>query len=174
MMKKSLKVEILAAQTEQELRGIEKIAQEIWREYYPSMISPDQIEYMLKRGYSIEVMKRELNDGVHYDQLFVDDLFSGYCAYGPDGEPGTLKLHKLYLKPSVHGFGLGQKLLTHVRNYAQQAGFERILLQVNKYNARAIAAYKRFGFNIREANTFDIGEGFFMDDFVMELCLREN
>jgi len=168
----NLKVTILPALNAQELLEVEKIAKDIWREYYPGIISPEQIEYMLKKGYSLEVMQREVRKGVHYDRLLVNDRLVGYCSYGADKEQGALKLHKLYIKPDFHGLGLGKKLLKRVENYGQNGAFEKILLQVNKYNRRAIAAYERFGFKIREAAKFDIGEGFVMDDFVMMLNLK--
>jgi len=42
-------------------------------------------------------------------------------------------------------------------------------LQVNRGNTQAIRAYEKYGFRIVESRVFDIGEGFVMDDHVMEL-----
>jgi len=42
-----------------------------------------------------------------------------------------------------------------------------VVLAVNKKNAKAIAAYRKHGFAIRESAVTDIGSGFVMDDYVM-------
>jgi ribosomal protein S18 acetylase RimI-like enzyme len=55
-----------------------------------------------------------------------------------------------------------------VEQRARSRGAERLVLQVNKQNAAAIAFYQRQSFTIREAAVFDIGNGFVMDDYVME------
>jgi ribosomal protein S18 acetylase RimI-like enzyme len=44
---------------------------------------------------------------------------------------------------------------------------------VNKGNARAIAFYRKHGFDIAESVVVDIGGGFVMDDYVMGKELRE-
>ncbi len=77
------------------------------------------------------------------------------------------KLHKLYLLPELHGRGLGSRLLQHVEHEVRVGGGCRLILTVNKRNARAIAAYRRNGFGIAECVVTDIGGGFVMDDYVM-------
>jgi ribosomal protein S18 acetylase RimI-like enzyme len=47
----------------------------------------------------------------------------------------------------------------------------RMRLQVNRGNAQAIRAYRKYGFVVVESRVFDIGDGFVMDDHVMELPL---
>ena len=42
-----------------------------------------------------------------------------------------------------------------------------LVLNVNKNNDRAISAYVRNGFVVREAVVVDIGGGFVMDDYIM-------
>jgi hypothetical protein len=44
-------------------------------------------------------------------------------------------------------------------------------LRVNKHNRVAIAAYERMGFANRGSIVSDIGSGFSMDDYLMELDL---
>ena len=77
------------------------------------------------------------------------------------------KLHKLYLQPEWHGYGLGSRLLQHVEHEVRASGGRGLVLSVNKRNARAIAAYKRNGFIIAQSVVTDIGNGFVMDDYVM-------
>jgi ribosomal protein S18 acetylase RimI-like enzyme len=85
-----------------------------------------------------------------------------------------MKLHKLYLLPELHGRGLGSRLLEHCQDEARRQGARRLILAVNKRNARAIAAYRRNGFAVVESVVTDIGGGFVMDDYLMGKDLVED
>jgi RimJ/RimL family protein N-acetyltransferase len=63
-------------------------------------------------------------------------------------------------------------MLSHVANRALEVGARSIHLRVNKGNERAIAAYRRNGYAVRESLVADIGGGFVMDDFVMQRDLQ--
>ena len=51
-------------------------------------------------------------------------------------------------------------------------GAQFLRLNVNKHNEKAIRAYLRNGFRTVESVKNDIGNGFFMDDYVMEKRLN--
>ncbi len=143
----------------------------VWRAHYPGIISPDQIDYMLGRIYDVAVMRRELDSGIVYDRLLVDDELRAFSSYGATSAPGEMKVHKLYVHPNFQRRGLGSRLLAHAQIAARQRGFTTMLLAVNKRNEKAIAAYLKNGFTIRESVIVDIGGGFVMDDYVMAKAL---
>lgn len=123
---------------------------------------------MLARMYALDVMGDEIrSQGVRYDLLLADGRPAGFASYGPTAESGVAKLHKLYLLPELQGCGLGTRLLQHVEREVRVAGARRLILSVNKRNAKAIAAYQRNGFVIADSVVTDIGSGFVMDDYVM-------
>jgi GNAT superfamily N-acetyltransferase len=154
--------------TDADLPAIAELAGIIWRACYPGIITPSQIEYMLARMYALEVMRDEIrSQGIRYDLLLVAGKPAGFASHGPAAEPGVIKLHKLYLLPELHGRGLGSRLLQHCEHEARTSGARRMILCVNKRNARAITAYQRNGFVIAETVVTDIGGGFIMDDYVM-------
>jgi GNAT superfamily N-acetyltransferase len=154
--------------TEADLPAISALAAVIWRAYYPAIISKAQIDYMLARMYSIATMREEIRaQGIFYERLFVGEDFIGFASYGPTGQPGEYKLHKLYLVSSCHGRGLGSLLLRHCERAAHKLGAQRLILAVNKRNTKAIAAYQRNGYRIVDSVVVDIGGGFVMDDYVM-------
>tara|TARA_B100000959_G_scaffold272824_1_gene322621 strand:- start:524 stop:1036 length:513 start_codon:yes stop_codon:yes gene_type:complete len=157
---------ILAAGPE-DLPDIKDIANTIWYEHYPGIITHEQIAYMLALDYSLETMTRDLATGVSIDKLVVCGVMVGFAAYGATNKEGTMKLHKLYLLQAFHGQGLGSLLLTHVEDEARKAGFESITLNVNKHNHVALKTYQRNGYGQQESVLVDIGSGFFMDDYVM-------
>jgi len=159
-------VTILPA-TAEDLPAIEQLAGVIWRAVYPGIISIEQIDYMLARMYSPDVLRRELHSGIRFVRLLVGDELAGFASFGPVNEGKTMKLHKLYLHPRFHGRGLGSLLLQHCEQEICRLGHRRLLLNVNRRNARAIAAYQRNGFRIVETVLVDIGGGFVMDDYVM-------
>ena len=62
-------------------------------------------------------------------------------------------------------------MMRHIELQARVLGRSVIWLTVNKYNDGSIAVYNKAGFTVREEAIFDIGNGFFMDDYVMEKML---
>jgi GNAT superfamily N-acetyltransferase len=162
-----LKSRIIPA-TEEHLPVISELAGVIWRACYPGIITHAQIDYMLARMYSLAVLRDEIrSQGIHYNCLLMDGKLVGFAAYGPTAEPGVVKLHKLYLLPELHGRGLGSRLLQQVEREVRASGVRRLVLSVNKRNAKAIAAYKRNGFGVAQSVVTDIGNGFVMDDYIM-------
>jgi len=154
--------------TEADLPAISKLAGVIWRACYPGIITSEQIDYMLARMYSLDVLRDEIrSQGIRYDRLLLDGKLAGFASYGPTSEPGVIKLHKLYLLPELHGRRLGSRLLQHVEREVRSGAGRRLILSVNKRNAKAITAYQRNGFVIVESVVTDIGGGFVMDDYVM-------
>jgi ribosomal protein S18 acetylase RimI-like enzyme len=154
------------------LSEIQKLAHAIWREHYPGIISPEQIEYMLREGYRLEVLQRELTrESIRYDRALVEGALVGFSAYGPHFEPGALALHKLYVEAAQRGRGCARKLVEAAARYARDNAFSSVVLRVNKCNRIAIAAYERIGFTNEGSIVSDIGGGFCMDDYLMRLDL---
>ena len=156
------------------LSAISALAAVIWRACYPGIISVEQIDYMLERMYAPATLEEETrHQGIRYEQLLADNQPVGFAAYGPTERPGVFKLHKLYLHPDYHGRGLGSRLLKHCETAVIRLGGRRLVLNVNKNNTKAIAAYRRNGFSVADSVVADIGGGFVMDDYIMAKELAE-
>ena len=155
--------------SEADLETISALAGRIWRAHYPSILSREQIEYMLRWMYDIAQLRRDLQNGVVYELLLEGERPLGFCGY--EEMPGHLKLHKLYLEVAEHGRGLGSMLLRHVEEEARRRGLQKVVLGVNRFNHKAIRAYRRNGYAIREPLRTDIGGGYVMDDYIMEKVL---
>ena len=155
-----------------ELPAVGRLADEIWREYYPGIVPLAQIDYMLERGYSVEALGKFIRDeGAGLALLMAGDSPVGFAAWHRFGEPATTKLDKLYLHASVRGRGAGRMLIEHVEREARRDGSRKLTLRVNKDNAKSIAAYRACGLAVVRHDAVDIGSGFVMDDFIMEKTL---
>ena len=78
------------------------------------------------------------------------------------------KLNKLYVLPAAQGTGAGKALLNKSIEVAKAAESTSLFLQVNKLN-KAYTFYLKKGFIKEHEFKFDIGNGFYMDDYVMRL-----
>ncbi|HRI12484.1 MAG TPA: GNAT family N-acetyltransferase [Verrucomicrobiota bacterium] len=150
---------------------IRDLAERIWYEGYSSMLSREQIRYMLDWMYAPHKLAAEIERGVSYLLVHHERQPVGYLAWELLDQ-SVAHLHKLYLLPELHGQGIGRTMLERFLTDARAAGAARAELRVNKANARAQRAYARAGFKIVESISTPIGAGFVMDDYVMLLKFR--
>ena len=154
------------------LAEITALAGVIWRAHYPGIISAEQISYMLDRMYRVDTLRAELESGVTWFHALVDGELRGFASVGPTDATAEFKLHKLYVHPDWQRHGFGSALLKECESAAHTRGAATLVLNVNKRNERAVAAYLKRGFTIRESIVADIGGGFVMDDYVMVKALH--
>lgn len=153
---------------EEDLEIISDIAAGTWPDAYLDIIGQAQIDYMLEKMYNRGELLKQLMDG-HIFLIAEDNEnqygFAGYSIIGHDER--IYKLHKLYVLPSAHGKGIGKILINEVFNQVKVAGASALQLNVNKNN-KAKDFYLKAGFTIKESVNIDIGNDYFMDDYVME------
>ncbi|MEI6737475.1 MAG: GNAT family N-acetyltransferase, partial [Pseudomonadota bacterium] len=155
-----------------DIAAIKNIAFETWPVAYGEILSPAQMGYMLEMMYSSSALTMQIEQKHHCFMLALERMESqsaiGFASYELDYQktPKT-KLHKLYCLPSSQGQGTGAALVHAVANIARQAAQTALTLNVNKNN-KATGFYARQGFHIIGQEDIDIGEGFMMEDFIME------
>ena len=152
--------------TPKDIPTINSLATEIWRQYYTDIIGADTVEYMLKLMYTPEVIWRDINSGMEYYLILTDTTAIGYFGICP--EEKTLFISRIYLKASFRGNKIGSKALEFICNLAQKRNLPRVYLTVAKNNSGSIEFYKHCKFKITKGINKDIGEGFTMDDYLME------
>lgn len=146
---------------------VQDLAREIWNEHYLKILSQEQIDYMLNLFYSTSKIKEELLGNYSWELMYDNTIPVGFMCLKFEKE--KVHLSKLYLHSNVRGKGFGKQLIEHAIDVSLQNNFTSIYLNVNKYNMESIEFYKRIGFKIIEEGVFDIGNGFVMDDYIMEL-----
>ena len=153
--------------------SIAKLARVVWRHAYVNIITEQQMDYMLNERYNVARLLDELKmNDLWWDKAVLDGQLIAFASTFKTENTVEMKLDKLYVDPQQQRCGLGEKMIAHISRRALRDGFKALILAVNKQNSQAIAAYKKYGFNVREAVCVDIGGGFFMDDFIMEKLLE--
>jgi len=151
---------------------IRSISERTWPSTYGHIISQEQISFMLDWMYSDESLATQMNTGCAFYIANLKGADIGFCSVSPDDEKvegvTAHKLNKLYVLPSSQGTGAGKALLHQAIEVAKAAGSSSIFLQVNKHN-NAYSFYLKQGFIKETEIKFDIGNGFFMDDYLMRL-----
>lgn len=159
--------------TENDITLIGELAEKSWNASYIGIISQDQVEYMLRLMYSPKVISGHLqNSNYHYYIILFNEIPAGFIGFENHYEKNTTKLHRIYLLQEFKGQGLGKAGLTFLKKQVKQVSDKRIILNVNKAN-HAKKVYESQGFKIYETGIFDIGNGFVMDDYLMEYFLEK-
>jgi ribosomal protein S18 acetylase RimI-like enzyme len=156
--------------SEDEVEELGILAHEIWHTHYPGIINREQIDFMLGQRYSPTAIRASM-PGQSWDAAWVENRMVGFAHSFADGAATTWKLDKLYVHPEHQRKSIGQALLMQAIKHAINAGATRLILRVNKHNAVALAAYAKYGFRIYGEHVLDIGNGFVMDDYLLELKL---
>ena len=130
--------------TDKQIQEISNLASVIWHEHFTPIIGIQQVEYMLEKFQSFHALKEQMETGYEYFQIFDNTEFCGYC--GIHQEETTLFLSQL----------------------CQKRGLSSIWLTCNKYNTNTLAVYHHLGFETVRSQVADIGNGYVMDDYILE------
>ena len=139
----------------------------VWPQTYASILSQEQIDYMLEMMYSESSLKKQMTEE-ECQFIIVEETKEpvGFASYS-ETEPGVWKLHKIYILPNQQGKGTGRFVLDYIYNSIRQQNARALQLQVNRFN-KAKDFYEKLGFTVIQVADFDVGNGYFMNDYVME------
>ncbi len=152
-----------------DVQTLAELASEIWHEYWVEILTLKQIDYMVDNFQSPKAIKEQCeNEGYTYYFIKSENKNIGY--FGISTKADYLFLSKLYILKEYRHLGIGTLTFEKIKQIASELGFKSIQLTVNKHNKNTISAYKKWGFATINSAVTDIGEGFVMDDYIME-CL---
>ena len=150
---------------------ITSIAQRTWPSTFAEILSPEQIAYMLDMMYSEAALQEQVSKKGHRFLLLKEEEEAvAYASYEIDYLPGKAKIHKLYCLPETQGKGYGKALIFAVADLARQDRQQRLRLDVN-YQNKAVGFYHYLGFETVDRIDTNIGNGYLMEDYVMEMEL---
>ena len=150
---------------------IQELSLKVWPQTYQHILTREQIEYMLQLMYSTEALQQQMQDGQQFLVAWLEDLPLGFASYGLSEMEGEFKLHKLYVRTDVQKTGAGKALLWFVMDEVKKRNGHHLVLQVNRQNENAIGFYQHMGFRIEHQYDVSIGNGFYMNDFIMGITL---
>ncbi|MCX6351539.1 MAG: GNAT family N-acetyltransferase [Bacteroidetes bacterium] len=151
--------------TQPDLPTIINLANEIWNDHYISIIGQQQVDYMLEKMYSIPALQKQIEDGHSFYLIKPKEEIIGFVSVSISANEEALTLHKIYIKSGEQGSGIGSGVLDEIFDLYPKAS--SISLTVNRQNFKSINFYFKNGFTILKVADFDIGGGYFMNDFIM-------
>src|SRR6187455_86389 len=133
---------------------IRELTFRVWPQTYASILSQEQIDYMLEMMYSESSLKKQMTeDGCQFIIVYENGNPVGFASYSEE-EPKRWKLNKIYVLQNQQGKGTGKYMI----NY--------IIEEIKKQHANTF--YEKLGFTEIDFINLDIGNGYFMNDYVME------
>ena len=152
-----------------QLSIVSDLAYAIWPATYGEILSKAQLDYMLANFYAITNLENQMDAGQVFELVFEDNNIIGFVSYEFNcKKTKLLKIHKIYLLPEKQGKGFGKFMIDVIVRIAKSNDQKGIFLNVNKYN-KAKFFYEKVGFIVSKEEVIDIGNGYVMDDYVMEL-----
>lgn len=178
---------LIPVRSESDQEKLAQLAGQIWREYWPNHIGEAQTEYMIDRFQSLDAIKRQMSSEdyeywfAYADEDDIDDESAASLPWGRlvgftgghnDFETNRFFISKIYLLDSARGHGFSRRIINFYTALCRTRDFDAMYLTVNKYNELGIRAYLGTGFETIDSVETDIGEGFIMDDYIMEKRVR--
>lgn len=146
--------------------ALSPLAEEIWHEHFDKIIGAAQVDYMLEKFLSPEALVEQINSGYEYFLFSFEYTFAGFA--GIHEKDGSLFLSKLYVHKDFRGKKIASHMLQKFIEICKLRGLDKIWLTCNKNNTKTLDIYKHLGFEIVREEVTDIGEGYVMDDYVLE------
>lgn len=152
---------------------IRQLASTIFPATYKEILTPKQIDYMMDWMYSEKSLINQMVDLNHkYYLPFVNDNPAGYLSIHQEG-PDLFHLEKIYVLIDYQHTKLGKALFLHVKEMIHSFHPEPCKMELNvNRNNKALGFYQHMGMKIARQGDFPIGNGYYMNDYIMSIDLE--
>lgn len=160
---------LLSQATTKDIKTIQEIAYNSWPSTYGSILSKEQLDYMLKKFYAPEALI-DLMTNKRHSFILIHEANSclGFASFQHNYlNQNTTRLHKIYLLPEAQGKGAGKLLIDAVVSSAKENHSKIVSLNVNRFN-KACSFYQKMGFEITGEEDLELDYGYLMEDYKME------
>ena len=170
---------VITAATQKDARALAQIGAATFLEAFVTEIDGEAIINHCETQHSTDVYAKYLNAPksrawiARYSETGVPIGYALNCKPELDEiapQDGDIELKRIYVFSRFHGSGAGKALMDASIEHAQQAGAPRLLLGTYEDNHRAVAFYKKIGFETIGTRRFFVG-GVYYDDIIMGLTL---
>lgn len=154
---------------------INKLASKIWEPTYGSILSREQLDYMFDMMYAPENLLKQINELHHqFFIIYADGEPSGYLSI-ETVDRDLYEFQKIYSLPALHGTGIGRYIIEQGIEYLKSIhpGPFTVELNVNRQNP-AVGFYKHMGFHEHATRDFHIGDGYYMNDYIMRMDVKNS
>lgn len=154
--------------TTNDIHLIHEMAWVVFPHTYKEILTPEQIDYMMEWMYSEDSLHKQMEEDGHiYYLAFKEDEPAGYLSIQPEGKH-VFHLQKIYVLPSFQGMKLGKQFFGQAIKAIKELHPApcQMRLNVNRQN-KALAFYERMGMVKVDEGDFPIGNGYYMNDFIM-------
>ena len=151
---------------------IQKLAQQTFPVTYRDILTPEQIAYMMEWMYAPASIRRQMEEEGHVYLLAYDACeAAGYVSVQQQGDD-LFHLQKIYVLPSYQGAHCGSFLFREAVRYIKEVRPSscRMELNVNSCN-KALHFYEHMGMRKLREGDFPIGNGYYMNDYIMGMEL---
>lgn len=155
-----------------DIEVLSNLASSIVKQHYDSILGAEQNDYMIKMFQSVDAIKSQIENGYEYYMIFMGEIPVAFTAFYE--RTGKLYVSKFYVDINYRKMGISRQIFEFIKNEARKKELTAIFLNVNRYNKESIEIYEHFGFKKIGREKIDIGNGYFMDDFVMEYSIIDN
>jgi diamine N-acetyltransferase len=162
-----LTIELTPVAGHRDIETVARLAKTIWEQHFTPIIGAAQVAYMLDKFQSAEAVAAQIENGWEYYLAHVDNDPVGYMGVVPAPTEGRMMLSKIYVKHPARGIGVGRSMIAFVEKECRSMGCSILWLTVNRFNSNTISWYRHLGFRVVDEVRKNIGEGFYMDDFIM-------
>lgn len=151
---------------------INRLAIQVFPATYSDIISPEQLDFMMDWMYSPENLRKQMEEEGHVYFIAYEEYEPvGYVSIQPQ-EDDVFHLQKIYVLPYFQGAHIGSKLFDHAIKYIKEIHPGPCLMELNvNRNNKALHFYERKGMKKLREGDFPIGNGYFMNDYIMGLEL---
>lgn len=147
-------------------------ARNVFIEYYGLLLQAKGApEYMANLFLSPTAIEKLIKDGAIFKLATDNDEPIGFIEYKL--EDNRVFLSKLYVRKDLRHTGIGKFMFDDCIKYAKDNNAMSIYLTVNKGNIPTIEIYKHLGFKQIDSVVTDIGGGYVMDDYIMEIEIEK-
>lgn len=119
---------------------------------------------MLDKFYSTSSLEEQMNNDQDFYLINSNGISVGYLSVDHQNQ-GDYFLNKFYIDPDEHRKNIGANSFLLLLDLLPDLNTMR--LTVNRTNFKSINFYFKLGFIIEEVKEFDIGNNYFMNDFIM-------
>ena len=150
-------------------------AQTFYETFRPHNTEEDMQKYISMAYNTAAIKQNLLKEKVHYFLGYLNHQDAGYVKLieNPKDiklEGRIMELEKIYLRKGFHGSGLAASLMNLAFEKSKDRGFEKLYLGVWQENERAIAFYKKMGFEVFDTRKFQLGSRW-CEDYLMYIRL---